>query len=426
MTIVVVAVNATYPVVRQSLNIDGEAIPSAIVVAAPYAPAGPIIAGTSLSNITISTGVHTFLMQEIRLGFTPGVRVRAASDGFPDQWMEGIVTAYDGTNIVVDVDSMSGTGPYDDWNINVAGERGLQGPQGPQGQQGAPGTAGGPAGPQGPAGAIGPPGPQGIPGVKGDTGAQGVAGDPGGPIGPAGPTGPQGVTGPQGIQGPPGPTGPQGPQGASGILDAASDGKLYGRRNAAWEEIVYTIFTTGDAKITLKVSADPGWLLMADQTIGPVGSGAAYMNVLVHDLYVLLWNIIPDAWAPVTGGRGTSAENDWAAGNKPLKLLRVLGRALTIAGAGAGLTNHVVGQFDGAETHTQTLAEMLSHTHAPGGGAYGSFVTGDGSVSGPYLTSSGDLSMYNFSFANATTPAGTSAPMSITNPRSFWNVMIKL
>ena len=202
MTIVVVAASQALPELRQALTVDGEQIPSAIVVAAPYAPAGPIVAGTSSTATSISTGTHTFTMNEIRLGFGPGMRVRAASQGYPDQWMEGIVTDYDGTDVVMTVDRFSGTGPYDAWNINVAGEPGQLGPQGPQGQQGAPGTPGGPAGPQGAAGPQGPQGPQGVPGPIGLQGVPGDDGDPGGPPGPVGPAGPQGPIGPPGIQGP--------------------------------------------------------------------------------------------------------------------------------------------------------------------------------------------------------------------------------
>jgi hypothetical protein len=39
-----------------------------------------------------------------------------------------------------------------------------------------------------------------------------------------------------------------------------------------------TGFSTGDAKITLKTTADPGWLIMNDGTIGSASSGATYQN----------------------------------------------------------------------------------------------------------------------------------------------------
>ena len=125
---------------------------------------------------------------------------------------------------------------------------------------GSGGTAG-PPGPQGPPGATGPQGPQGVPGPTGATGAQGNPGPAGpdgaqgpqgiqglpGPTGPSGPQGTQGPQGPQGatgatgpastVPGPAGPTGATGPQGPPSFPDAPSDGKTYGRNNAAWTQV---------------------------------------------------------------------------------------------------------------------------------------------------------------------------------------------
>ena len=171
-------------------------------------------------------------MHEQRLGFMPGVRVRAAAVGFPDQWIEGICTAYDGADLVIEADSANGTGPYDDWTINVTGEPGQIGPQGAIGPAGPAGPAGGPMGPQGPAGPAGPQGSQGNPGLTGPIGLTGPQGPAGvdstvpGPQGLKGDKGDKGdtgntgaastVPGPQGPQGVPGNTGPQGPIGLTG------------------------------------------------------------------------------------------------------------------------------------------------------------------------------------------------------------------
>jgi hypothetical protein len=88
--------------------------------------------------------------------------------------MEGIVTAYSGTGMTINVDLIGTTGTYADWNFNIGGD------------------AGGPAGPQG------------IQGPAGNTGADGA-------VGLTGPAGPVGLTGAQGIQGPQGPSGQLGP-----------------------------------------------------------------------------------------------------------------------------------------------------------------------------------------------------------------------
>jgi hypothetical protein len=167
--------------------------PGGVVIAAPYAPAGPILAGTSESQALINTGPVTFTLDQFNIGFQGGERVHASVVGSPSEWMEGWAQSYDQITreLTINVDQIGGTGTYADWNIGIAGLPGLTGPQGPSGPQGVPGTPGGPAGPMGPAG------PQGVPGVQG-------------------PQGPAGAMGPQGVQGPIGNTGPQGAQGATG------------------------------------------------------------------------------------------------------------------------------------------------------------------------------------------------------------------
>jgi len=162
--------------------------------------------------------------------------------------------------------------------------------------------------------------------------------------------------------------------------------------------------------------------------------------VLAHDLYVLLWNNINNTYAPVTGGRGADAESDWTA-NKPLKLTRQLGRALTIAGAGAGLTDHPLGAFDGAETVTLSASNLTYHVHAGpwhahGPSSYPYFINSDGSVQTfDYAGIGTPVAAYSTSgVTNATAGAGNgdtsaaggSAPFGVQNPRSFWNIMIKL
>lgn len=168
--------------------------PGASVVAAPYAPAGLLLSGTSHSYTAITTGIVTFPMAQFALGFLGGERVHAAVQGATNNWMEGTVTNYnlDTQQLTINVDRTSGTGSYWDWNIAVCGQPGATGPQGPVGPKGDAGTPGGPQGDPGPAG------PQGIPGP---TGAQGATG----PIGPQGVQGAPGATGPLGPQGPPGP-----------------------------------------------------------------------------------------------------------------------------------------------------------------------------------------------------------------------------
>jgi hypothetical protein len=131
-----------------------------------------------------------------------------------------------------------------------------------------------------------------------------------------------------------------------------------------------TGFSTGDAKITLKTTADPGWLIMNDGTIGSGSSGATYQNPNAQALFALLFNNVDDTAAPLftSAGLGTTraaqanAATAWS-NNCRMSLTKQLGRGLAVAGSGSGLTTRALGRVDGAETHTQTLTEMVAHNH---------------------------------------------------------------
>lgn len=203
-------------------------------------------------------------------------------------------------------------------------------------------------------------------------------------------------------------------------------------------------FSTGDIKFTIKTVADTGWLIFADQTIGPAGSGATYANANAQALYTLIWNNIPNGYAPVTGGRGASAAADWA-GLKPMQLLTMLGRVLGIAGTGAGIPIKPLGIFGGFETHAIAVSELPAHTHSGttgtdspdhthttsvtgvlnGGGV---LVGGGGSFFGPSTqnyASGGASARHAHGF---TTDGGTGggAQMSLLQPSVWLNAMIKL
>lgn len=120
--------------------------------------------------------------------------------------------------------------------------------------------------------------------------------------------------------------------------------------------------TTGDLKFTIKTTADPGWLMINDGTLGSAASGASYASAVYQALYVIIWNSISNSFAPVTTGRGANAAADFAA-NKSMQMTRMLGRALALAGAGSGLTARALGQFLGEENHLLTLAEITAHNH---------------------------------------------------------------
>jgi microcystin-dependent protein len=129
---------------------------------------------------------------------------------------------------------------------------------------------------------------------------------------------------------------------------------------------------TGDVKATFRATADPGWVMMDDGSIGAAASGAtSRADADCEDLFLLLWANVTNTWAPLqdaTGtpvGRGASAAADWAASRR-LVLPRMLGRALACAGWGAGLSDRALGAVLGEEANLLGVDEMPAHGHTTG------------------------------------------------------------
>jgi hypothetical protein len=81
--------------------------------------------------------------------------------------MEGSITSFVTTTLVVDVNVIGGSGTIASWNIVSAGLKGDTGGSGPSGPAG-------PSGPSGPSGPIGPSGPTGATGATGPTGPNSI------------------------------------------------------------------------------------------------------------------------------------------------------------------------------------------------------------------------------------------------------------
>jgi hypothetical protein len=191
--------------------------------------------------------------------------------------------------------------------------------------------------------------------------------------------------------------------------------------------------TTGDAKLTLKTVADAGWVLMNDGSIGDsLSGGTARANDDCLNLFTLLWNNIANTWAPVSGGRGGSAASDWAA-HKTIQLTRQLGRSLSIAGTGPGLTGRALGGFAGEETHAPTGAELLFHGHGVSDPTHEHpprVLCENDPHDRHFVNDGGDGYALNDVFPSYTgigiAGAGGSVPFNVLHPMSFWNIMIKL
>lgn len=73
--------------------------------------------------------------------------------------------------------------------------------------------------------------------------------------------------------------------------------------------------TTGDVKWRLDGAILPGWVRMNGGTLGNAASGATERaNADAKPAFAYLWTSFRDAIAPVSGGRGLSADADFAAG----------------------------------------------------------------------------------------------------------------
>lgn len=201
-----------------------------------------------------------------------------------------------------------------------------------------------------------------------------------------------------------------------GTINPTLDFETYDQINA-----VNSTPRTGDIKTSLLSSAPQGWVAMADNTIGNVGSGATRANKDTFQLFKTIWDgVFNNTFAPIltSGGvastYGATAVADFIA-NKRLTLPRSLGRALAGAGAGAGLTARALGEWVGSETHTLIKSELpdpitttaltVPTPGTPGGDAISSSAAyGTGTVSN----------------------SGGNQAHTIMQPTSFFNVFIKL
>lgn len=170
-------------------------------------------------------------------------------------------------------------------------------------------------------------------------------------------------------------------------------------------------FTTGDVKLTFK-QTEEGWVRMNDTTIGPTNSGATgRANDDTKALYVLLWGVVSQEWAEVSGGRGATAENDYTEG-KPMALPKALGRALAAAGSGDALSSRALGEALGEEKHTMTEGELVAHSHR-----YHRYGSGSGAA-GAQNDDSGAFVQ--------TGETGGGEPFNVMQPTLFINLLVKL
>jgi len=128
----------------------------------------------------------------------------------------------------------------------------------------------------------------------------------------------------------------------------------------------FGLATTGDVKPTIKTTADSGWIMMNDQTIGNATSGADNVGFSLKALYTLIWGNVANTYAPiydsagVLSTRGASANADFNA-LKRLALTKTLGRVIASAGTATLATTFTAATGNPA---TMTLTGPLSNSES--------------------------------------------------------------
>lgn len=181
---------------------------------------------------------------------------------------------------------------------------------------------------------------------------------------------------------------------------------------------------TGDVRMSLNSFSPYGWVAANDGTIGSADSSATTRaNVDTWPLYNLIWGSVSDTYAPVSGGRGSSAYDDFVA-NKAMALTKALGRVLGGAGsAGSGLTARSLGETLGVESFTMSSTQMPAHTHSTSLKAEN--IT-EGSTGGDVSVVTGAYTGSGTQIAVTSSSAGGSDSISLMQPSVFYNIFFKL
>jgi hypothetical protein len=193
------------------------------------------------------------------------------------------------------------------------------------------------------------------------------------------------------------------------------------------------IWSTGDVKATIKLTADAGWVLLNDGTIGDAASGATTLaSASTSALFTLLWTDCAQANCVVAGGRGASAAADFAA-NKTIALPKMQSRVLGSAGAGSGLSSRVLGSSGGTEASAIAQANLPAVNWPVTDPGHFHVVTGAATAGGTELpaTSASTTGGATFNTNLATTgisvaSGGSGTPLPIIQPTTWLNFEMKL
>lgn len=211
--------------------------------------------------------------------------------------------------------------------------------------------------------------------------------------------------------------------GANQVVQMDAAGKLPPVDGSQLTGVQATV-RAGTARLTYQATAETGWILANDGSIGDASSGAttradADTAALFALLYALPAALVLQDNTGTTVARGASAAADYAA-HRRLVIPKMLGRSLGVAGSGSGLTARVLGTTAGAETETPTIAKTAAHDHTK-------LTTGDtstGAAGAGFAPVRGGNGGDDGSSRTSSTGSGT--PLNIVDPISYLNLEIKL
>lgn len=116
-----------------SVNNAAASATAAAASATAAAASAANLQGTSVTSVTPGSGSNSFTTQAGKF-FNVGNNVAITSNANPTvNFMNGVVTSYSGTALVVNVNSFGGSGAHTDWTINVSGAVGATGATGAPG-----------------------------------------------------------------------------------------------------------------------------------------------------------------------------------------------------------------------------------------------------------------------------------------------------
>jgi len=214
-------------------------------------PTGAGYGGSSSTTMTIGTGAFTFTTQS-GMAYVLGDQVRVIHDA--THFMEGTVSFYSGTTMIMNITNYVGSGTFSSWNLGITGLVGQTGATGATGSSGSNGATGatGASGNDGVTGVTGGTGSQGATGITGPTGLQGVTGVTG-PTGANGSNGTNGATGATGANGSNGSNGATGATGVTGVQVLTNNGTILTLSN----DTIYNGLGCGTLLQTITASNSP-------------------------------------------------------------------------------------------------------------------------------------------------------------------------